>query len=258
MTEAGPEAPAARDRALPRWVLPTIVGGSILLATAVGAAALIALRDAPLDPPSSSGTPASMSADGGIRLVGVGGGITVADPSETPDPAVPTVSSYVDWSCPACRGFEARYGQGLAARVAAGEIALEVHPVAILDRYFQGSEYSSRAANAAACVAQHAPGQFLDVQYAFFAAQPDEGTRGYADSEIVELLALVRVTDEAVVSCVENGDFRDWVTSATRAATTNEALHQPGGGFATPTILIDGVRWNAPSDGDLLALLDAR
>lgn len=244
-------------RRLPPWLVPTVVGVILLLAIAVVVAIVIALRQTP--PPVASPEPrgpSAMTADGGIRFEGVDGAIVVGDPTSAP--ASPTVTSYVDWACPACRSFEGAYAGELAARVAAGELSLEIHPIAILDRYFQGSEYSSRAANAAACVAEHSPDDFLGVQYAFFAAQPDEGTAGYTDEQLVELLDLAQLADPDVIACVETGEFRAWVASTTAAAVANPALQGPDGGFGTPTVLIDGERWNPAVDGDLLALLDAR
>ena len=255
MTEPVDTTPAPRPT--PPWVVPTVVGALLALAILVIFAVIFALREDPASVESLEvSSPASMTADGGIRFEGVDGALVVADPNG--EAATTSVELYVDWSCPICRDFEGAYSEELTGRVAAGELVLEVHPVAILDRAFLDSEYSSRAANVAACVAEHAPDAFLAVQYGFFAAQPDEGTVGYDDAQLVELLGIIGVTDADVVSCVENGDFRDWVAAITAATVSRAELAGDTGGFGTPTVVIDGERWNPATDGELLALLDAR
>jgi len=255
MTEPVDTTPDPRPT--PPWVVPTVVGTLLALAILVIVAVIFALREAPAAIETLDiEAPTSMTADGGIRFEGVDGAIAVADPADEASATV--VELYVDWSCPVCRDFEGAYSEELTSRVATGDIELEVHPIAILDRAFLDSEYSSRAANAAACVAEHTPDAFLDVQYGFFAAQPDEGTVGYNDAQLIELLEIVGVTDAAVVSCVENGDFREWVAAITVSTVARADLANDDGGFGTPTVVIDGMRWNPATDGDLLALLDAR
>ena len=56
------------------------------------------------------------------------------------------VAIYVDFQCPICNSFEQQFGASLEAAAADGKITLEYHPIAILDRYSQGTEYSSRSA----------------------------------------------------------------------------------------------------------------
>ncbi|HWS57121.1 MAG TPA: DsbA family protein, partial [Actinotalea sp.] len=52
---------------------------------------------------------------------------------------VVVVSVYSDFMCPFCGLFEESNGALLEELVAAGEIVLDVHPVAILDRYSNGT-----------------------------------------------------------------------------------------------------------------------
>ena len=56
------------------------------------------------------------------------------------------VDTFVDFMCPICGDFEDAYGGALQDAAAADEITLNLHPVSILDRYSQNTEFSTRAA----------------------------------------------------------------------------------------------------------------
>ena len=62
-------------------------------------------------------------------------------------------TTYIDFMCPVCNQFEQLYGPTIQGLVDDGTITLGIHPIAILDRQSQGTEYSTRAANAMYCVA---------------------------------------------------------------------------------------------------------
>ena len=63
------------------------------------------------------------------------------------------MDTYVDFMCPVCNQFEQAYGEAIQGLVDDGTITLNIHPISILDRASQGTEYSTRAANAMYCVA---------------------------------------------------------------------------------------------------------
>ena len=86
---------------------------------------------------------------------------------------------------------------------------------------------SSRAANAVACVAENEPDSFWDAHATLFANQPDEGTSGLSNSEIIGLFEGAGITSEAVASCINDESFKSWVTAASDRATDH--LHgDPG------------------------------
>ena len=64
-----------------------------------------------------------------------------------------TLDTYIDFMCPVCNQFEQAYGETIQSLVDDGTITLNIHPISILDRESQGTEYSTRAANAMYCVA---------------------------------------------------------------------------------------------------------
>ncbi|MFF3066268.1 thioredoxin domain-containing protein [Oerskovia sp. NPDC057915] len=184
---------------------------------------------------SAADAPANATPDHGL-LAGAG------------DPAAPvTIEVYVDYMCPVCGHFEEINGPGLAALREAGSVRVVVHPVAILDRYSQGSQYSTRAAAAAALVADRAPDAFQDFHAGLLAGQPQEGTAGLSDEQIADVARAAGAPGDVVAEIADGGAsrFAGWVAAATGAATGDPALEGPRG-FGTPTVVIDGERW----DGD--------
>ncbi|CAN5221643.1 hypothetical protein BH11ACT2_BH11ACT2_18450 [soil metagenome] len=171
---------------------------------------------------------------------------TVADYSD----GVAHIVTYIDWACPACKSFEASYSTALDKAVAAGTATLEVHPIAILDRSYLGSRYSSRAANVAACMANFDPNEFLTAQTAFYDGQPSEGTTGLTNAQMKKLLTGAGITNSDVMSCIDKETFKTWVTNTTARTTAISALQASGGGFATPTVTVDGIKWDSQSTPD--------
>ncbi|GAA3217770.1 thioredoxin domain-containing protein [Oerskovia jenensis] len=181
---------------------------------------------------STSDAPANATPDHGL-LAGAG------------DPAAPvTIEVYVDYMCPICGQFEEINGAGLTALREGGSARVVVHPVAILDRYSQGSRYSTRAAASAALVADRAPDAFQDFHAGLLAGQPEEGTAGLSDEQIADVARAAGVPADVVAEIADGGAsrFASWVAAATGTATGDPALAGPRG-FGTPTIVIDGERW---------------
>lgn len=209
--------------------------------------------------------PANMLSDG-IVLTGDGSSVTAsttapiepgAEPVATDETAVRaggvvTVDLYVDYLCPYCGEFESTNAENLQSWLTQGAITLEIHPVAILDSSSAGSEYSSRAANAAACVADEDPDRFLAVHQALFAQQPAEGTTGLSDDELRSLVTDAGVTDDDVLACITSGEFRPWVATATERATSQPLANSSVAQLtSTPTVLVNGQQYTgAPDDAD--------
>lgn len=205
--------------------------------------------------------PVNMASDG-ILFTGTEEGEvevveTAAVPAEgTPIPTDPDaydvparIVTYLDFGCPVCNQFETTNAAQIEELVAAGYATLEVHPVSILDRVWLGTEYSTRAANAMACVAVSKPSAFLDASAAFFANQPAEETEGLTDDQIRDLLDTAGALDDDISACIGEKRYADWVKAATERATSDPDLANPStGGFGTPTILVNGVRYTGALD----------
>lgn len=141
-----------------------------------------------------------------------------------------TVAVYIDFMCPICNSFEQQYGEQLQQAAADGKITLEYHPIAILDHYSQGAEYSSRSAAAMFCVAENNPDQALDYMQSLFTNQPAENTTGLTDEQLAGLAEEVGATDST--SCIADSTFEKFGAAQ---ASANEIQ-------GTPTIEVNGKR----------------
>lgn len=170
------------------------------------------------------------------------------DPVVTPDAAVinsetgaiavgdgdQTMDTYIDFMCPVCNQFEQAYGEAIQGLVDDGTITLNIHPISILDRASSGTEYSTRSANAMYCVAAADGTAAVPFMQAMFANQPDEGSTGLTNEQILAIAAGVGVT--GIDACVNDGEYSGYVT-----AMTEKTPVAPGAqGIGTPTIAING------------------
>lgn len=154
---------------------------------------------------------------------------------------------YLDYLCPYCGGFEAANAAQIKTLVRDGAATLEIHPVAILDRLSMGTRYSTRAANAAACVANFSPDNFFDFNAILFEKQPRENTEGLSDDELVGYAKEVGVSKFTnVASCITGQTFKSWVKSATDRFMNNplpDTATQPAK-KGTPTVVVNGQLYN--------------
>lgn len=173
-----------------------------------------------------------------------------ADPIPTERDAASTaidIQLYIDYLCPFCGAFEAENGAQLATWVKSGAATLEVHPLALLDNQSQGSKYSTRAANAAACVADLDPDRFFAFHTSLFANQPAEGTTGFTDTELFERAQAVGVKHaDEIRKCITDRTFAAWTADAT-ARVYHHAV--PGSDVSslqgTPTVIVNGQQYIA-------------
>ena len=144
------------------------------------------------------------------------------------------LDTFIDFMCPICNTFEQVFGEEIAGLVDDGTITLGIHPISILDGQSRGTEYSTRAANAMYCVAVADAEASVPFMSAMFAGQPQEGTEGLTDEEILGIAESVGVT--GIDACVNDGIYAGYVT-----AITKDTPVQPGaGGVGTPTVAING------------------
>ncbi len=163
-------------------------------------------------------------------------------PSKTNSPEVIDIKIYVDYLCPNCGTFERKNVDQLKAWITSGAATVEIHPIAILTTKSAGTQYSLRAANAAACVAEYSPNQFFEFNDAMFTDQPAEGSAGLTDAQIIARASGSGVADMTHVSrCINNRSFRSWVQASTTRALDgpipNSDLKSVSG---TPTIIVNG------------------
>jgi len=140
------------------------------------------------------------------------------------------VDTFVDFMCPICGDFEKQYGEQLQAAAADGKITLNLHPISILDRYSQNTQFSTRAAASVYCVAEKAPESALDYFNLLFENQPEENTAGLTDDELAALADQVGAG--AAADCIADGTYMDFIGDQTKN-------HEIQG---TPTIEVNGKR----------------
>ncbi len=158
------------------------------------------------------------------------------------------VGVYLDYMCPVCGQFEDTNGATLDQLRESGDVTVVLHPISILDRVANSKQYSTRAAAAAGWVADRAPEALNDFNAILFVNQPDEGSGTLTDAQIADLAEQAGVPAD-VAAGIEDGTavetFGDWTATATSLVTQNVDLVNPqSGAFGTPTITIDGVRWD--------------
>ncbi len=216
------------------WVSIAVVVALVLVAVLV----VVLNNDSENPAPGPTPTAAGIETETGAIVVGSGEN---------------RLDTYIDFMCPVCNQFEQIYGPEIESMVEDGSITLGIHPISILDRASQGTEFSTRSAGAMYCVAATDPEAALPFLQAMFASQPEEGTPGLTNEQILGIAASVGVT--GIDDCVDNGEYESYVTTM-----TEQTPIQPGqAGIATPTIAVNGEAISnstLPPAGQLATLFD--
>lgn len=233
---------AKSDRRRQIGIVLGVVGGVAVVALIVTVVLVTSVR-----PPTRG--PQNMLSDG--VKVGVGftatrtpalrvGEVPVASAPNPPD--VVDIRIYYDYLCPNCGAFEERNGAQLRFWIENAAATVEYHPIAIFTAKSAGTQYSLRAANAAACVAELSPDQFFAFHERLFADQPEENTPGYDDAELLEIAEDAGVTSLGnVEKCIDQQRFRTWVNEATQRALAGPiAGTEVASVESTPTIIVNG------------------
>jgi protein-disulfide isomerase len=157
-----------------------------------------------------------------------------------------TVTIFEDFLCPVCGTLEAELRPWINQYVEDGNVRLVYRPIAILDRYSNGTEFPTRAANALAVVfdtsGSEVAGKFHDL---LFENQPEEGTDGLSDDQLVDLAVQAGAAEADVRGPIDDRDFEQWVVNATGQASKD-------GVTGTPTVEVDGDRLE-PDSADAIA-----
>jgi protein-disulfide isomerase len=161
-----------------------------------------------------------------------------------------TVTVFEDFLCPYCGAFEAAAGPMLDRYVEAGDARVLYRPMSFLDAASNGTEYSTRAANALAVVLDTAgPEAAAEFHDLLFANQPAENTDGLSDERLVELAVKAGATESQVAGPIRELAFEQWVVNATDAA--NKA-----GVNQTPTVQVDGETVEYTTTQELVAAVE--
>ena len=224
--------------------------GSLALFVIVIVAGIALVVSNGIRPPSPG--PLNMESDG----IKIGSGFKALStpalkPGEHPVPSktnakdVIAIQIYLDYQCPICGAFEKTNSAQISTWVKTGAATLEIHPISILDRVSLGTKYSTRSANAAACIANFSPNNYFDFSSLLFAHQPAENTNGLSDAQIISLVKKVNPSKlGSIETCIANQTFKSWVNAATTRATTGPItgtnVDKVSG---TPTVIINGQQY---------------
>jgi protein-disulfide isomerase len=145
------------------------------------------------------------------------------------------VSVYEDFMCPYCGEFEHGSREWLARYAEQGRVKVRYHPISILDSQSDGTEYPTRAANALAVVLDasgpRVAKKFHDL---LFENQPEEGTGGLSDTQLVSLAVKTGASEKAVTPGIMKRSFEQWVVNATDTAQRQKGFQ------GTPFVQVDG------------------
>lgn len=231
-----------------------LIQGGVIVAVLAIAALVVSLIMQNTRPEGPG--PENMASDG-IVLTGVDGTITAVETPAIPAGATPTntvpddsgtvanIVTYVDYLCPFCGQFETTNSASMRTMVESGAATLEIHPVAILTNKSAGTQYSLRAANAAACVAENSPDAFFDFNALLFENQPEEGTAGLTNDELKDLVEQSGASSlSAIDTCIDDTQFKGWVQEATNRALTQPVPNSELASITgTPTVLVNGKQY---------------
>ena len=144
------------------------------------------------------------------------------------------VVGYLDLMCPACNQFEQTYGPELDSLRDEGKVTVEYRVLPFLDRFSSGTNYSSRAAAAAACVVDKSPDKYKAFLDSLYANQPKENSKGLDNASLEKFATEAGAA--SISSCVDAKTYRPYV------AYTG-AVAGAAGVNATPTVFVDGQQW---------------
>lgn len=152
---------------------------------------------------------------------------------------------YVDMMCPVCKMFEDANAPQLEKYVNDKKVTVEYRLVTYLDR-LSPTNYSSRSANALACVANEAPAAYMPYMKSLWKAADeglvDEQTApgGLTNAQLGER-AVAAGAPDSVKTCIDKGTYRPWVKLTT-------GLAQQANVKGTPAILINGATYTGGAD----------
>ena len=219
----------------------------------IGGVAAVVLVDAAntADAPIVGETPDNLTDLGGLKI-GVGLQAFTATNTPTPDAVdrTPEIEIYVDYQCPICQAFDVPNASQIRSWADIGAATVEIRPVSFLDRASLNT-YSSRAANAAFCVANFEPDSFYDLHELLMADQPAEGTQGHDDDQLFDYAEEAGAGTEEVKGCIQAKSFEDYIEQHTQTV-----LSTPQDGVSvtvTPTILVNGKQYSWATGDDLVS-----
>jgi protein-disulfide isomerase len=207
-----------------------LVVGAVVVAIAIIAVVMVVVtnkKDTTGEAVGASGAPSHLS---GTYDVQVG-------KSSAPT----TIKLYEDLQCPICQAFEQQVGSQIQSAIAGGQVKVDYHMVAFLDRS-STTNYSSRALNAAMAVLSTAGSDaFVKFHTIAYANQPAEGSAGVPDSTLVDWAVQAGASKDKVTPLIDGNVYHQWVVNATDQMSKDDVT-------GTPTAFINGKKYTSPQE----------
>ena len=233
---AAQRADQLRKQAARQEKRDTLLGRSLLGLAVLAAAGIIAAVVVVSQQEAAAAVPTGVTEGGAYPL------------GDEPTSVPVTVRLVEDLQCPACKAFEAEAGDRIDELIADDDVRVELTTIAFLDAASQGNRYSTRAANAAACVWSSDPDVFVDYVTTLYEDQPPEGTPGAPDEFLLDTAEEVGADRAALEPCVADETHSSWIEDVTSDAFDD-------GVSGTPTVFVNGepVDFQEDTDGDGVA-----
>lgn len=145
---------------------------------------------------------------------------------------------YADANCVHCASFEQENSAQLTEWLDAGDATVEYRMLDYLDNPATGN-YSSRAANAATCVAENSPENYNSFLSGVFGSYTGHGGQGLSDDELKDMASGLGAD---VDSCVDGNTYRPYVTYTGAQA-------RAAGVAGTPSVWVQGENWATAEQG---------
>ncbi|MEU5879701.1 thioredoxin domain-containing protein [Spirillospora sp. NPDC047279] len=212
---------AARDKQ--RKLLTIVLGAVVAIAAVVVVTVIVLDQKGKSDQKATAYTgpqaPLTREADGSITMAKAG--VTK-----------PVLEVFEDFQCPACKSFEESTGETVKQLASEGKVKVVYRPFHLFGQSQDPVKSNSlRSAAAALCVPAD---KWLSYHDALFEFQPEEGSEGFADKELVNWGKDVGVTDAGFEKCVTDQQKKPQVDTMTTYALQNRQV------TGTPTLFIDG------------------
>ena len=248
------EASARKERNKSLGIKVGIIAAIVIVVALIAGAIIGAVNQSKTD---ATG-PANMIYDSGIKI---GTNLEAFTQNQTPAPAAtagsaatPNIQIYLDYQCPICEMFEQGNAAQLRQWVKSGVATVEFHPISFLDGRGSPNTYSSRAANAAVCVANYSPNNFFDFSALLYQHQPAEGTPGPENAELIKRTTEVGVQNAGkIADCINSKTFGNWIknTTDTVLGSGYKIKGATFGVTGTPTIVVNGKQYSWTTEADL-------
>lgn len=210
--------------------------GAVLIATVASALILTGCSGAPAQP-------------------GAGADVAVVAPAHTESyglvagTGAVAISLWTDLACPHCQSLEADTGDAIKSWVESGDVTLTIHPLNFVSaKRGDDTDWSTRAANALAAVADAGQSDRLPAFYALLQEHQVSDAGALTDDEILALAAQAGVTAD-IQHAVTSQRFAGWVSSSNThwLGSTIEGTQQVVQGV--PILVVDGNVFEIRGDG---------